>query len=330
MSQKDKFGVALQSAVGTPVTTMTAWPPVTEASFEPNRATLEIDETVGIRVPTVEDLGSKSYSGSVAGAVRPDSFPVFLSATFGEPTTTEKVAATAWEHVYDCLGDPMPLSAFLVYADPATPIVDLFSDVWVNSLEVTAATDDYMLFSADCVAGKLDTAQANPTITSDGTSKFPFNQLGAQISVNGGALTDVDISEFRFRWNNNIELDDVPLGSLESEGATPGSVSIEGSFTVTGANSVAAHYRRVLQENPDNVRIVLTATGAQISGVYDYKVAIDIKRARYTAAPVKVSGSDTLKNISVDFAAYLDTTNAVTITVVNANDGTDYTDGVIS
>lgn len=329
MSQKDKLGVALQASVGTKKTTMDYWIPVTAASLAPSRDTLAISETAGIRVPLPEDMGSKSYAGSIDGAMRPDSFPAILGAAFGAPTTSTLVAATAWSHVFDpCASgkNPRPLSVFQVYGDPTTPIVDLFYDVYINGLEMSVAQNDYMLFSADCVGLHLDQSQSNPSATNDATSKFTATQVGAQISVDGGSLADVSISDWRLRWNNNIEADPTPLGETEAASATPGSVTIEGSFTVTGANNVSDHYRRALLDTPSAVRLVLTAEGATISGAHKYSVVVDIKRLRYTAAPVAVSGSDALKGVTVDFAAYLDsgTSKAVEITVKNGQDGSKF------
>lgn len=329
MSQRDKLGLALQTAHGTKKTTMDWFVPVTEAEFSPDRQTLEIDENIGSRVPLPEDLGSKIYKGSITGAVRPNSLPALMGAAFGSPTTSVLVAATAWSHTFDPVASgkaPRPMSVMTVLGDPTTDIVDLFYDAYINSLELSVATDDYMMFSADCVALHLDDTQSSPSSTHDGTSKFPFNKVGVQMAVNGGALADISCSNWRVRWNNNIEPDDVVLGDIESNGVTPGKVTIEGSFTVAGTDNVAAHYRRALLEDPDKVRLVLTATGANISGVHDYTVSVDVKRLRYTSAPVGIKGSDTLKGITIDFAAYLDETSgkAVEYIVKNSNAGSTY------
>lgn len=330
MSQKDKFGVAIQSSgVGTKVTTAEWWIPVSSAELKPNRESLKIDETIGIRVPLAQDTGTKTYGGTVKGAVRPGSFPALLAAAWGAPCTTASACTGAYTHVFDpCVSGklPLPLSAYLVYGDPTTPIVDLFYDVFLNSIEVSCSTDDYMMFDADCVALHLDTAQANPTVTSDTTTKMTFKDLAATMTV-AGCTTTVSLSDFRLRWNNNIDADPVAFGSTEASSVTPGSVSIEGSFTITGSNNISTHYRRALLDDPTSVQLVLTATGGVIgSTACSYVISYDIKQLNYTDAPVSVNAAEPLRAVEVTFGAFLNESlsQAVVVTVTNNHDGTKY------
>ena len=324
MGQKDKCGVALQTALGTKATTMDYWPPVTEATLEPDRQTLEMDEALGLYEKAAPDMGSKTYGGTIAGAVRPTSIGCLLSAAFGAPTTST-VTTGVYSHVWDvAAGNPLPFSTMCVNGDPTTAIVDLFYDAYINALELSAQSNDYMMFSADVVALHLDDSQSNPSSTLDGSSRFTWAQLAAQIAVSGGSLGDIDVSNWRFRRNTNIEVDDVAFGDTEANGVTRGVATMEGSFTATGKDNVSTHYRRALLDSPADVRLVLTATGGTISGAHKYTLTVDIKKLRYTKASKPVSGSDPLKNTTVDFGAYLDGSQSVVITLKNADAGTNY------
>ncbi len=329
MSQKHRVGAALQSAVGTPVTTMTHWIPVTSANVDPNREELEITETAGRRAPDPTDLGSKSYQGSIAGAVRPNSFPLWKTAAFGTPATTVLVAAAAWQHIWNPDGtgsEPRPLSLMLIADDSTTPIVDFFSDVFITGLKVSCARDDYMLYELKTLPLHMDLATADPgAVVHDATSKFPFNALGVQLSVNGAALAELGISDFEIDYDGKFEVDEVNLGSLEADGATSPGYSITGSFNVTGVNNVSPHYRRALLETPDQCRLVITAAGATISGAHKYAEIIDIKHLRYISAPIALEAASMLNKIKVDFKAFWSTSDskAMEWTTVNTDDGAD-------
>lgn len=331
MSQKDKFGIALQSAVGTKVTTMAWWIPVGTAEFKPDRKTLDYQETVGIRVPTQQATGSKLYTGSIEGATRPNSVGALLGAAFGTPTTacTTACSVATYQHTFDPCAtgkNPRPFSAMSVFADPGTPIVQLHYDCFLNAIEFSAQADDYLMFKTDVVALHLDTTQSNPAITSDSTTKFTYQNITACTTVSG-CSAEIPLTNFRVRWNNNIEPDPVLLGDTEATSATPGSVTIEGDMEVSGSDNISAHVTRALLDTPEDVSLRINVVGANI-GVSNvpYKFVIDIKKLNYTDAPIAISGSDTLKTVKITFGAFLDesTSKAIEFTVVNNNAGTTY------
>lgn len=327
MSQKDSVGVALQEDISTPSTTMDYWPPVTAENLDVTRDEMKLDEAFGVRAPADTELGGKSVAGKVEGAVRPTSIGAFLSACFGEPDTT-LLSAGVYQHVWDAVGAgmvPLPLSIMSVNGDVTPAIVELYKGCMLNTLELSAATKDYMMMAADFLGLGIDTSQSAPSVTRDGSAKFRWDQLGATLAVDGAAAAPIKISEFGFTYGNGIELDDPAFGETNPTGATPGDVEVGCTFTAN--ETLGAHRTRALLDTPENCRLVLTATGAHIGVTSVHtSLAIDIARLRYTSVPVDISGKEILKNVKVTCRGSLDETlsKLVTITLVNGEDGSKY------
>jgi hypothetical protein len=324
MSNRDAVGVAFQGDIATKNATMAAWPQVTSESLAPTRDTLSIDETTGTRAPEDIDLGAKSYAGSIDGAARPASFPYFVTGAMGYPGSTAPAAGVGL-HTWDPLAagkSPVPLSIMTINNDPDTPVVDLFYGCMVDSLEMSVEPNDYLMFKAAMIAIGLDDTQSAPSITRDATSKFRFSQVTAQISVNGVALADIDLARFACTYGNSMDPDEPSLGSTEIDDIKEGNISVGCSFTPK--DGLSEHYRRVLKDSPDAVRIVVKATGAMIGETeYPYYVEWDIKKLRYTDAPMDINASSVTKSIDVTASGVYDAVSGqvVVVKIQNATAG---------
>jgi hypothetical protein len=294
---------------------------------------MKLDETFGVRAPSDTELGGKSVAGKVEGAVRPTSIGAFLSACFGEPDTTT-LSAGVYQHVWDAVAvgaGPLPMSIMSVNGDVTPPIVELYEGCMLNTLDLSCATKDYMMMAAEFLGLGIDTSQPAPTVTRDGSSKFRWDQVAAELGVDGDSPDPVKISEFGFTYGNGIELDEAALGETNPTGATEGDVEVGATFTVM--EDLGAHRTRALLDEPENCQLVLTATGPHI-GVTSVHTSleIDIARLRYTKVPIDISGKEILKNVKVECRGSLDETltKLVTITLVNGEDGTKYLAGGVS
>lgn len=327
MSQKDSVGVALQKDLATAATTMTYWPPVTAENMDVTRNDLKIDETFGTRAPRDAETVSESVGGKIDGAVRPSSIGAFLSAAFGAPVTTATVPGSVFTHVWDAVAvgaGPLPLSILSVNADMTPAIAELYRGCMVNSLDLSCATKDYMLMSADILGFDVLGSQTVPSITRDGSKKFRWDEVSAKLGINGAAASAIKISDWTVSYGNGIALDDPAFGESAPSGMTPGDVTLTSTFTVL--ENLGQHRTRALMDTPDNCNLILEATGPLIDGTNHISLKVDIARLRYTKAPVDITGKDIVKNVKVECAGSLDeaTNKLITITLVNGEDGTKY------
>lgn len=335
MSRNDFVGIKLQKTGTPPLKTAATTPPaffpaVTGFNMTPDRAVLDIAETMGNRLPSAADFGTKKFTGEMAGAARPDSFPAILSMFLGSPTTTTPVGGTtSKQHVYGA-GTPVPGTIWAARKDPTPSIEDKVIGVLGNELAFTIEMDDYLLYRASLLGYDMIANPDTLTNTPDTTKKWPFHQVTAQLKVGAGALTALPLKAFGYSYNNNLiddqgklgstQLDDIPLGNVE----TNVTLTVNPS-TVTDFRLID-HYRRALQDNPTDCQLIVTAAGATaLEAAIFPSLIIDLKRVHYREAPAPIDGGETLRDLQVTASAVQDDSGVLqALTVINANAGTNY------
>ena len=328
MSRRDFIGIARQTELKTMNAVPAFFPPVIKESISIDRTILNITETLGSRAPGGIEYGGRVYKGDIELAFRPVSSPLLLSSFCGSPTTTVLLAGVAWSHAYNPLvpgRKPTPLTVMTVNADVTPAIVDAYIGAISDEIELSVEVNDYLLMKTSMVAIDLNQVQAAPSATRDGSQRFPFQLVTAQLSVGGGALTTIPLTGFTFRGQNGLATDGFILGVDTLDDLPESNLTLEVEFTPT--TDIPEHYRRALRATPEDCRLVLTATGDVIgASAHRNTVAINIPRLQYTEATVEVDGSETLRNIPIKATAALDdaTSQLFSITVINGNNGTNY------
>lgn len=303
-------------------------PPVATEGLSLDRDTLDYDETVGSRAPTAQEYGGRVYSGDIEGAVRPNSFGLFLSMVLGPPEST-LVSTGVYDHVWDPIASgnpgPLPASVWTVNRHEDGDIIDKYIGTKGDTLALEVSNDGYMVFTIGGVAYKLDQTATEPTgIAQDLTRKFPFHVVTAEIEVAGGGLASVPLLDFGLDYNNNLVTDQFVLGSQEVENIPEG--NIEPEVTFTPAADVGEHYRRSLLDTPEDVHLKLTALGPIISTTNRYTVTVDLARLQYTEAPIEIDAGESLTGVEVTASPVLsdDATEFMTITIRNNVNGDIY------
>jgi hypothetical protein len=326
MSRSDVVGLAKQTAFGTMNTTPSYYVPVESADTSQNQETMSIDETIGNRFALDPDYGSRTFGVTLAGAVHPTSFPRILSGFMGADTmTTPSGGVTARQHAFDPVANPSRVwHSMLVGRNiPSTlggAVTDLYYDCLGDSLGMTVEANNYMRYTASFVGRKLDTAQTFPVSpTVDSSSKFPFYQVIAYMTIGAGAEAAFNCSTASVTLNNNIDADYVVLGSTDVYDVQFGNAAIDVSFEIREA--LGTHYResQTVPRTKHALRIV--ATGALIEGAINYVVEFNVPRFFYngdTSLPV-AAGDAAWKGMTVTGTASYDsaTSKAITARVVN-------------
>lgn len=304
MGKRDFIGVGLQTALGTPRLAPSHFPPITKESLSIDRETMKADETSGTRWSLPSDYGTRSFAGDVEGLVRPASAPLFFGNALGAPALSTPSAG-----VYRRLYDPTNISALepltIFTVDQANGIVDAYTDVLTDELKLSIEPNGYLTWASKMIALGLDQEQAAPSATRDATKRFHFGDVLAQISVNGGALTTIKLAAYELAIKNGLKIDDAfVLGALTADDYDFGDPSAEVKFTVRG--DVSDHYRRLLLDDPDAVRLMLTITGADVTEGNPSSVVVDLKQLQYTEAPNEIDAGDTKKAIEITADVVLD------------------------
>lgn len=323
MARRDSFGIAAQTAWGTANATPDYYIPVTSVTVSPNEETIEVEETTGTRFPSRIEKGTRYSELSVEGPVRVESFGSILYAALGEPTTTNN--DPAYIHEFDPAAAskvPLPVSMRVSRVDPDTPIVDQFEDAIVNTLSVSCEPNGYASYTASFVAKDYESA-ATPSPTLDFSDRFPFHQLTAYISVNGGSETEIPLASWSVEYNNNIPTDAFVLGQRTLWEVVEDNADC--SVTFSPRSDLNDHYRRALADSPDAVKLRLEATGDVIgSAAGNVRFEVTLHLLEYTDAPANISASDRLNMIEVSGRAAYDDANSKFVTFELENEVASY------
>lgn len=333
MSRQDRVGYGLHSVIDTPPATVLYSPPVNEVDGDMDRATMEDNETTGTRASGRDEYGGRIYKKGIQKSVRPASIGPVLTAFFGPPITTVLQAAAVgppatpavYQHVWDFLGTPQFFALWTANRDVSPVIVDKFVGGLGNELELRAEVNNYLKAQAGMFFRDLIQNAAEPAFTQDAGRKFPFSAISAQLAVAGGALSAIQLRDWRFSFNQNLEDDQFALGT-DLVDSIPLGPEAGGTARFRPMRDISGWYRRALANTPEDVRLVLTALGPVITGTHNYKVVVDLPTLQTVTAPKPLNGNETLRDVEVTAKVVFDDVSASmgALTLVNTEDGTKY------
>lgn len=308
MSRLDSVGLAKQTALGTKNVTPEYTIPVETAEGGINRETIEREETTGTKFPSDIEYGSRFFEVALAGDIRLNSGPRLASGFFGAPTTTTPAGGTtSKQHLFNPVGKTLvPHSILANRTDPSPAITDLFWDALGNEITFSVEPNGRFAYEASYIARALDDTLAEPTPTYDASARFPFHQVKAYVSIDGGGETTLDCSAFSVTYTNNIDTDQVVLGSQDLFKVQEGNVDAEVTFTVKSA--LATWYRRVLQTDPAQIKIRIEALGSIIESTIKRKFEALVYRCQAIEGPADIDAGDTLDDIEITAHASYDST----------------------
>jgi hypothetical protein len=310
MSRIDIFGLAKQTDASTKNATMEYYPPVESCEVEHAVETMEVDETTGHRFPTGMDYGTEFWNLSLKATPRMASLPRLLSMWFGQPVTSTPDAGgapAARNHQFlatPTSAAPKEHSIFAVRKDPSPAIIDLFWTCLGDELSFAIESNDFLKLEGAIIARELDDTQSAPTQTLDNTARMSFDQVKCYASVNGAGEAEVKVRKFAVTYQNNLDTEDVILGTRRLQSLNVDNAMCEVSFQPTGA--LSTEYRRALLSDPDKVKLRFEALGAVIGAATKYKVEFIIYACEYIEAPANIDAGERLKDIEITARARYD------------------------
>lgn len=335
MSKRDSFGISAQADWETAATTVAYSPPVNEVETDFDREEMEDEETLGGRAPVAVEYGGKIFKPQTSGSIRPASIGLVLASFLGPPVSTQPEATNApnvWEHVFDPMAAgvlPLAISAWLRYGDithsDGSAVIDKFEQGIGNSLELAVEANNYYKFQAEYFFRRLITDAADPSMTRDAGRKFPFTKVGVEFAPIAGAYEVTPARNFQLSYSNELEDDQFVLGS-DLVDSIPLGPTIEPELQFTPTRDIAAHNRRALASEPESMKMRVTATGPEIAVGFNYGFTVELHRLQTMTAPIKLDGSETLRDVEVTAKPVLDedTNKFITVTLTNTEDGSKY------
>lgn len=330
MSRADSIGIAPQTDLRTGATAVAYSPPVTQATPEMNRQTLDISETLGNRAPVAQEYGGRVFTNPMQGALRPRSGGLILAGFFGAPASTPNATApAAFDHVYDSLANLPVLSSIWTRTDLSHigqgAILDKYIGCVGNTLNLTCEANNYLLFEAGYVAREWMPDPPAPSFTRDTSGRWPFNRVTVEMAVGSGAYEATPAKAFSLAYSNDVTTDDYVLGGLFVDSLPLGDIELTGSFRPT--RDIKGHTRRAMADAPEDIRLKLVATGPEIAPGVNFSFEVELFRLETLSAPGnQINAGETLRDVEVSWRAVLDDTSGklVTVKLTNTENGSLY------
>lgn len=329
MSRIDIVGFARQGAgMGTKVTVMEHFPPAQSLDVTEQQEQITVEETTGDPFPTGLDYGTRYFELALAMAPRMASAPRVKSAFLGQPTTVAGAAGDAgsFEHTFDpaVAGKaPEPHSIFAVNEDPNPAIVGLYWDAKGNTFEETYAPNAANVGTYNLIALDLDTEQAAPVPSPDGSSRRNFKDVTVYIDLDGAGELAIPCAAASFNYDNGLDVDEAVLGSRKLYALPVGNRNA--GFKFSPREALRTYWLERLKDDPTTSSARIVAKGPSIGATTKFfQVETIIPAFEITDAPASVSGSDTLKMIEVTGRCKKDIATGKFISQVYTNDVATY------
>lgn len=223
----------------------------------------------------------------------------------GTPTSVQQGGTTAYLQTFSLGNLPTGLTV-QKGVEEATGTVKPFTfhGGKVTSWELACAVGDIVTLSLDMDFEDVDTSTALATASYPTISQFDFTQ--GTLSVEGSEVANV--TGATIGGTNNLKTDSFYLGTsgLKGEPVDNDFPSIQGSLSAEFV-SQAALVDRFL--NDTAASLVLTFTGAVISGAYNYSLVITVPEVRFTGQLPQVGGPDVVV-LDVPFDGHYDGSSA--------------------
>jgi hypothetical protein len=224
------FGVGVEGVRGTAETVADRWVRKTTANVIPRNERV-IDDTTFGRLEDAERVRTvrKWNEGDVEGIAHADVMGYFFTNLYGDVDST-LLGSSVYEHEFTLAQNITHPTLTLFMKDADVRNTRMAGGV-VSQLEINAATDDYVRFSADFLAKEEASSTDTPTLETEYDWVSRDISLKLASAIGGlGAATPVKVKNLSITWNANAEADWV-FGDYSPENIYNKEFSIEGTLT---------------------------------------------------------------------------------------------------
>lgn len=230
LGKQIELGVAVEGTRGTAQTTASKWVKKVSADIMARTERVVDDSTQGIMEDSANSrVVKKWFDGDLAGVVHADTIGYFFYQVYGTVVSTN-VTGSVTSHAFALLQNvEHPTLTF--FAKDGDNSQEVFDTGVVNTLELTATTDDFVRFSSNVLASEATANSDTPSYDTE------YDFIGKDINVKvadteaglSGA-TALCIKELNITWNTGATPKEC-FGSYSPNNMFNTTMSIEGSFT---------------------------------------------------------------------------------------------------
>jgi len=230
-----EFGVATEASRGSAETTADKWMRKVTANVV-ERATHALDDSTRGRLEDGEGRRKvqSHIEGDVEGILHADVLGWFLANIYGVVNTTT-VTGSVKSHVFT-LRQNIQHQSLTLFAKDGSVQQSVFSNAMINTLEITAAIDDYVRFSASFLAAVAASNSATPSY--DTEYDFVARDITVKIADSEAGLagaTATKVKDLGIKWDQGLIRDHV-VGAYAPGDIYNARLMIDGNFTLNFAD----------------------------------------------------------------------------------------------
>ena len=237
-----EIGVATESTRGTAETTADKWGRKVTANVV-ERALHAMDETTRGRLEDGEGrrVVQRHIEGDMEGIAHADMIGFLFANLYGLAVTTEVTAGEAFSHVFN-LKQNIQHQSLTLFAKDGSVQQSVYANAMISSLEISAAIDDYVRFTASFIAST--SAGNSDTPSYDTEYDWIARDITVKLAETAGGLTGasaVKAKSLSVSFDQGLIRDHV-VGSRNADDVYNAKMMIEGSMTLNFTDETFKDY----------------------------------------------------------------------------------------
>ena len=318
-----EFGVGVEETRGTPQGTAEKWVKKITANIV-ERSEKKVDESTLGRLE--DSLGArvvkKWIEGDLEGNVHADAIGYFLYNLYGA-VSSSVASGSVYDHTFS-VSNGITHASLTLFAKDGSVDQQVYDTGMISGLEISAAIDDYVKFTASFMAAEAATNSDTPSydteydfIARDISLKFADTEVGL------ATATAVPAKDISIKWDTGLISDHV-IGSYFPDDIYNAKMSIEGDFNLNFADET---YKDLYLADTYQYMQITIQGAADIGGGENPTITIVLNRAQIMDWN-REDGADELVNEAVSFKAFYNESDSEQSTLVLTNLTEEYDEAI--
>lgn len=315
-----EFGIATEASRGSAETAADKWMRKVTANVV-ERATHALDDTTRGRLEDGEGrrVVQRHIEGDIEGILHADLIGWFLANIYGV-VNTSTVSGSVKSHVFT-LRQNIQHQSLTLFAKDGTVQQHTFSNAMINTLEITAAIDDYVRFSASFLAAIAATNSDAPSY--DTEYDFVARDIVIKIADSEAGLagaTAIKAKDVGITFDQGLIRDHV-VGSYNPDDIYNARLMIEGTFTLNFADET---FKDLYLGNTSKYMSITLEGEADLGAGNHPKIAIVLNKVQFMDWN-RTGDANDLVTEPISFRAFYNPSDAEQSTVTLQNLTASYT-----
>lgn len=256
------------------------WLPHTEFSLINKVDKVRDESSFGNLADVQDSVVTEKYSeGDISAEVRDQTFGYLLLGYFG--TVSSAVDGAGYKHTFSWTDTNQNQSLCLVKKDAIS--TEMYKLAMIKSLDIKAALNSFVNFTAGILAKVQNTTTATPSFTAE--NKFSKKHISVKVAASIAELaaaTALNLKTLDFKGNKNVSRDSA-MGTVQPIDILNGTHSAEVSFTLNFEDNTFRDY--LLNGTFKAMEIMIENTDVDLGSGLHPSVKFQFPRVEFDCEP---------------------------------------------